>query len=383
MIKRLPVESPVTEYLHAKAARLGIPLSGSFELTPLCNLQCRMCYVRMTRAQQEAVRPLRTAEEWLSLGRQAREAGLLYLLLTGGEPFSHPEFPKILAGLHAMGLLISINSNGTLIDEETVAWLKKTPPVRVNMTLYGASNDTYGRLCGLANGFDRAVEAIHLLTKADIPVKLNCSLTPYNCGDLEEMFAFARREGLPIQASSYMFPPVRRDPGQVGRNARFSPEEAAYFAARIEALNNEAAFLMRAAEEQAHFLNLEDVPCAAADGPGEGMRCRAGKCSFWVTWEGKLLPCGMFPGGTDVFQCGFARSWERAKEEAAAIRLSAACKSCVLRTQCRNCAAMAFTECGDYQGVPEYRCRMARAYPDAVRRVQAEIQAKADKEKTV
>ena len=54
MIKRLPVESPVTEYLHAKAARLGIPLSGSFELTPLCNLQCRMCYVRMTRAQQEA-----------------------------------------------------------------------------------------------------------------------------------------------------------------------------------------------------------------------------------------------------------------------------------------------------------------------------------------
>ena len=376
MMKRQPVESPVTEYLHAKAARLGIPLSGSFELTPLCNLRCRMCYVRMTKAQQEARRPLRTAEEWLSLGRQAREAGLLYLLLTGGEPFSHPEFPHILAGLHDMGLLISINSNGTLIDADTVAWLKKTPPVRVNLTLYGASNETYGRLCGQPDGFDRAVTAVQLLRAADIPVKLNCSLTPYNCGDLEEMFAFARQEGVPIQASSYMFPPVRRDPGQVGHNARFSPEEAAYFAARIEALTNETAFLMRAAEEQAHPLKLEDVSCTAAEGPGEGMRCRAGKCSFWVTWEGKLLPCGMFSDGTDVFEQGFDKAWAQAKEEAAAIRLSAACKACTLRTRCRSCAAMALTECGDYAGVPEYRCRMALAYPDAVRRVQAELQAK-------
>lgn len=50
-----------------------------------------------------------------------------------------------------------------------------------------------------------------------------------------------------------------------------------YFAARIEALTNETAFLMRAAEEQAHPLKLEDVPCAAAEGPARGMRCRAGQ----------------------------------------------------------------------------------------------------------
>lgn len=77
----IPVEPPITEYLHAKAARQGIPLSGTFELTPLCNMNCRMCYVRMSREQQEAIRPLRTAAQWLELGRQAKEQGLLYLLL--------------------------------------------------------------------------------------------------------------------------------------------------------------------------------------------------------------------------------------------------------------------------------------------------------------
>ena len=135
----IPVEPPITEYLHAKAARQGIPLSGTFELTPLCNMNCRMCYVRMSREQQEAIRPLRTAAQWLELGRQAKEQGLLYLLLTGGEPFLRPDFREILAGLHQMGLLISINSNGTLIDESVVRWLKETPPVRINITLYGAS----------------------------------------------------------------------------------------------------------------------------------------------------------------------------------------------------------------------------------------------------
>ena len=129
------VEPVITEYLHIKASRLGIPLNGTFELTPLCNMNCRMCYVRMDRKQQEAVRPLRTAEEWLALGEEAKERGMTYLLLTGGEPFMRPDFRQIMQGLHRMGFVLSINSNGTMINEETVEWLKETPPVRINITL--------------------------------------------------------------------------------------------------------------------------------------------------------------------------------------------------------------------------------------------------------
>ena len=89
----MPVEGRITEYLHQKAARSGVPLSGSFELTPCCNMTCKMCYIRMTKAQQEAVAPLRTAQEWVELGRMAKERGMLYLLLTGGEPFLRQDFP--------------------------------------------------------------------------------------------------------------------------------------------------------------------------------------------------------------------------------------------------------------------------------------------------
>lgn len=371
---RIPVEPRITEYLHRKASAAGTPLSGTFELTPTCNMNCRMCYVRMSQAQQQAIAPLRTTEEWLALGREAMQQGMLYLLLTGGEPFMLPNFRQILAGLHQMGLVISINSNGTLIDEQTVEWLKQTPPTRINITLYGASDATYGRLCRNPQGFTQVTRAIRLLKEAGILVKLNCSVTPYNAADLEQIVAFARSEQLVVQPTSYMFPPLRRDASKIGWNDRFDPEEAAYQAARIEALlNGPEEFIQRAKTMDLSLSGEVGDDCPDL-GEGEGIRCRAGKCSFWVTWDGRLLPCGMLPDqGERVFELGFAEAWRRVRASAAAIRLPAKCKTCPQKEQCRACAAMVVTESGNFSTVPEYRCRMSHAYPAACAKLAAQL----------
>lgn len=372
-----PVEATMTNYLYTKASRNGMPLSGTFELTPCCNMACKMCYVRKTKEEQEKIAPLRTAKEWLELGKTAREQGMLYLLLTGGEPFLRPDFQEILSGLHRMGLLISINSNGTLIDEKTVEWLKETPPVRINITLYGASDETYARLCGNPKGFTQTARAIRLLKEAGIQVKINCSVTPYNVDDLEGIYAFAREEGLLVQATSYMFPPLRRDTSMVGQNDRFSPQEAAYQSACILALDlGEDEFLRRVSRDESLAFPQEiEEDCPEIDGEGDGIRCRAGKCSFWITWDGRMLPCGMFPEGNaqNVFQIGFEKAWEQVHEEALAIRLPAKCSGCTLRDQCKACAAMVMTESGNFHTVPEYRCKMAKAHGAACRQKGQEI----------
>ena len=372
-----PVEATMTNYLYTKASRNGMPLSGTFELTPCCNMACKMCYVRKTKEEQEKIAPLRTAKEWLELGKTAREQGMLYLLLTGGEPFLRPDFQEILSGLHRMGLLISINSNGTLIDEETVEWLKETPPVRINITLYGASDETYARLCGNPKGFTQTARAIRLLKEAGIQVKINCSVTPYNVDDLEGIYAFAREEGLLVQATSYMFPPLRRDTSMVGQNDRFSPQEAAYQSACILALDlGEDEFLRRVSRDESLAFPQEiEEDCPEIDGEGDGIRCRAGKCSFWITWDGRMLPCGMFPEGNaqNVFQIGFEKAWKQVHEEALAIRLPAKCSGCTLRDQCKTCAAMVMTESGNFHTVPEYRCKMAKAHGAACRQKGQEI----------
>lgn len=373
----IPVEPKLTEYLHAKAARAGIPLNGTFELTPCCNMDCRMCYVRMSRREQEAIAPLRTAEEWLALAETARDQGLMYLLLTGGEPFLRPDLRKILSGLNAMGLLVSINSNATLIDEDVISWLKETPPIRMNVTLYGASDATYERLCGNPQGFTQAVRGIRLLKEAGIAVRINCSVTPYNVDDLEGIFSFARQEGLLVQGSSYMFPPLRRNLSAKDWNCRLTAEEAAYQSARMNCLlNGEEYYLEQMKNRNAMALTGEAVEdCPELPTEGGGIRCRAGKCSFWVTWDGRMLPCGMFSGGeaSNVFETGFAEAWANVRKTAAAIRMPPKCTACQLRDQCRACAAMALTETGSFDQVPEYRCRMMHSFEAAGRRLEQEI----------
>lgn len=370
---QIPVEPAVTEYLHRKASIAKIPLSGTFELTPVCNMNCKMCYVRMSAMQQEAIRALRSADEWLALGERAKKEGLLYLLLTGGEPFLHPQFREIITGLHNMGFVISVNSNGTLIDERTVAWLKETPPMRINITLYGASDETYNRLCGNPKGFTQVTKAIRLLREARISVKLNCSVTPLNAEDLPAIIAFAQREKLVIQVSSYMFPPLRKDPTKVGVNDRFTPEDAAYYAAMTEyLLNGREAFFAKSDEE------LPALPGDSGDDcftEGEKIRCRAGKCSFWITWEGNMMPCGMFPGTykNNVFENDFLACWKRVVEDTDGIRLPSKCRDCSIKDSCKACAAMVITESGCFDRVPEYRCQMAYAFPAARKKLKQQL----------
>ena len=148
---QIPVEPPVTEYLFRKATKQRIPLGGTFELTPVCNMDCRMCYVKMSRQQQEAIRPLMTAGEWIRLAEEAKNQGMLYLLLTGGEPFSRPDFREIMTGLHDMGLVLTINSNGTLITEKTMeqSLYSEGKAVRKSQGIYpGDKSDPYAPGCG-------------------------------------------------------------------------------------------------------------------------------------------------------------------------------------------------------------------------------------------
>lgn len=259
------VEPRLTQYLFDRASRTLTPLSGTFELSPVCNLACKMCYVRKTPAEVAASpRPPVGLIQWLSIAEQARDAGMLYLLLTGGEPFLWQDFWPLYERLSTMGFLISINSNGTLLDEARVARLAEHPPTRINITLYGAGNETYEALCGRSGMFDRVDRAITLLRQAGILVKLNCSLTPHNAGDLEGIVSYAAERDLILEVNTYMFPPLRRDPTMVGRNDRFTPAETAHY-------HMERYRLQRGEEDFTRF--LQNILRGIAPPPGLDEDC--------------------------------------------------------------------------------------------------------------
>jgi len=351
---------PLTDYLYAKACRLYIPLNGTFELTPTCNFSCRMCYVRKTQAEvKSSPRGILKLDDWRRIAAQARDAGMLDLLLTGGEPLLWPDFWTLYEELVDMGFLVSVNTNGSLIDEQAVARFRKRPPQKVNITLYGASDETYERLCGITGVFAKVDSAIRSLMDAGITVRLNCSLTPDNAKDIDWITDYAKARGTVLTLTTYMFPPVRRDQTKIGVNERFSPEEASDYMFR---------YLRRDRGEERYQGYLKNVLNGYAEPPGldaecvdpvDGqIRCRAGKASFWVTWDGWMLPCGlMLEPKTDLKEQDFASAWKQLTEKTAAVRLSGVCDKCPNKKICHPCAAIAYAETGSFAGVPTYRCR--------------------------
>ena len=73
----------IEQQMFAMATEKKVPLYGVLELLPLCNLNCDMCYVRLSKAEMEQKGRLRTKEEWIKLAHQMKDAGTLFLLLTG------------------------------------------------------------------------------------------------------------------------------------------------------------------------------------------------------------------------------------------------------------------------------------------------------------
>ena len=355
-----PPSVPITEFMYRKASQRLIPLSGTFELSPVCNFDCKMCYVRKT-AQEVAAspRPILTLEDWLRIARQARDEGLVYLLLTGGEPFLWPDFWPLYRQLVYMGFIISINTNGSMIDAAAVEQLKQLPPRRINITLYGANDDTYYKLCGVRNQFSRVDSAIMGLKEAGIEVKLNCSLTLHNQQDLDQMIAYAQARDLEMSVTTYMFPPIRKDADAVGVNdARFTPEDAARYRLRAYQLQNSPQNYYRLLCDIQKGRTLPLGLDESCEDPVDGkIRCRAGKASFWVTWDGWMTPCGLMPTPrVDAAALPFGQAWAEITRLAGQVRLSGLCEKCPSVGVCHPCAAMAIAETGTASGMPQYLC---------------------------
>ncbi|WP_455544011.1 radical SAM/SPASM domain-containing protein [Intestinibacter sp.] len=342
--------------LCEKAGANRIPLSGAIELLPLCNMDCEMCYIRLSKKEMESMGRLKTADEWIELAKEMKEAGTLFMLLTGGEPFLYPDFDKVYNALRDMGMIITLNTNGTLIDEKVADMLAKNKPRRVNITLYGGSNETYARLCKNPNGFDQTVNAIKLLKERNIDVKMNVSVVEQNKMDIEAIYHTAVKLDVPVEVNTYMYPNTKGVKGEFKQESRLCAKDAAKMNITIKYNTyTEESFMKNRIEY------LSKYEWAKQNEPPTEMQisCRAGKSSFWIDWKGNMCTC-VFLENTkmDVFENGFKKSWQYIIEETDKLFLPKKCVLCDKRTVCQVCVASVYCENGNMDEAPQYLCEM-------------------------
>ena len=355
MNKKVNTEPYIATYLHSKGRRMGLPIGGNFELTARCNFNCPMCYVHLSNDDVAAQGKELTAQQWIDIARAAKDKGMVFALLTGGEPFVRKDFFEIYDAMKEMGLMISINTNGSMLKGEIRRRLIENPPFRINVSLYGGCTETYKNMCGQA-AFDEVVENIRAIKEAGIDIRLNVSITPYNQQDIEKIYAISQELGVHVKASSYMYPSIRVNGGKYGYGDRLSPVEAARCGVRWDLQRfTEEEFALRA-ENMKNLISVEEPDCSTD--MVEGVKCRAGSSSFWLTWDGRMLPCGMMPEPVAYpLEVGFDAAWETIMAKTAEIRTPAQCTACPKKQVCPVCAAVTITETGRFDGVPTYVCQ--------------------------
>ena len=360
-------EPPLVRKLHAVGRKLGTPVAGTFELTAGCNFNCRMCYIHDSGAKPDQTREL-TAEQWLSVGKQAADAGTVFVLLTGGEPLLRPDFARIYTGLKKLGLMVSVNTNGLLLSGETAELLIKNPPMRLNVTLYADNAEGYLRVCGV-NAFERVLANIRRMKEAGVQVKINLSFNPGNADRADQLSALVEALGLQSQASVYMYPPVRRAQKNASAD-RLSPEDAARLRLRWETLRGRTQKLLSSAD----ILNrLASRECEDAVPPTEGVRCRAGHTAYWIGATGEMLMCGMIPlSAGSVPQEGFDVCWQKTRALMKTVTMPAQCTACNLRPVCCVCPAACYSETGAFTKAPSYLCEMSGCMAQLLRTMKKE-----------
>lgn len=348
-------EFSLEKMLMARAAQQYRPINGSIELLPLCNMNCRMCYVRLSRLEMDQMGSLLPLEDWMRITEEMQKAGVVFMLLTGGEPLLYPGFRELYLKLQELGMILTVNTNGTLIDEEWAAFFGAHRPRRINITLYGASEKTYRKLCRF-EGYEKTVRAIKLLRAHGVDVKINGSVVKENVHDMEAIYALGRSLDVPVHMDTYMLPGLHDRLRPIEEQSRLLPEDAAW--AELQTMKNEYPAKVFEEYRQRKCKELQEPlssPC--------NISCMAAHCSFTVNWQGHMKPCVMQPEpAVSVFEHGFEAAWKQIVDGAKPLCFNEKCGSCAYRPVCKICVSAALLETGAYDGVPEYLCRQAKAY---------------------
>ncbi len=344
----VPTEyGPLVRELHERAARLRQPINGAFELTSACNLSCRMCYVRQSGSDRKARGKEMSAAQWLELARQAKDNGLLFLLLTGGEIFLRRDFFDIYEPLTRMGLVITLFTNGTLVTRAIAERLAQAPPSRTEITLYGATAATYEAITGVAGSFAACCAGIETLLANRVPLGLKTTITRYNVAELEEMRQMAHNWGLTFSGAWLLSQRPDGQPSDV-ENCRLSAEECVELEATDRASANEMS-------EAA----LREPP----SGNDDNFYCKAGKAAFTINPSGDMNVCLLLPvPAARPLESGFQAAWAQVgKYVDSALAPSSVCLSCDARVYCGRCPAWSLIETGTLTEPVPYWCDIARA----------------------
>jgi radical SAM protein with 4Fe4S-binding SPASM domain len=327
-----------------------VPLAGTIEMTRRCNNRCRHCYNNLPATESQALADELRPVELVRIIDEAAAAGCVWLLLTGGEIFLRPDFREIYTHAKQSGLLVTLFTNGTLVTPELADFLAELRPFSIEVTLYGATRETYERVTETPGSFGRCLRGIGHLRDRGLPLKLKATVSALNRHETREMKRMAEDDlGLPFRFDALLNARCDGLPGPL--DVRLAPEQVVQLdladPERAEALRD---FAWKRNGRAAHNGTTPLYPCGG------------GAHSFAIDPYGRLRACAISPdAGYDLRNGSFEEGWGRFLARLRERRLDRAtkCLACSLKELCGMCPANGELEGGDPQQPVDFLCRVA------------------------
>lgn len=340
--RRMEWLDPFYKAVWEKAFADAIPISGTFELTPRCNFNCRMCYVHLKPSEIHKYGKELTAKEWIRVAREAKEAGTTWLCITGGEPLMHPEFETIWKELTQMGFFITLQTNASMIEGKLQKLLEDYPPKGVKITLYGSNDEIYEQVCQVPNGFTKVDQGIRTLKEMKIPIQLVSTIIRQNEEDVKRMAFYALKNGMKWNAN-----------GGIQTSIRGTDSEARKVRIQ-EKLDAERYCEIRYRIKYKKFVDINRKPCTY---------CKDYRLGYWVTWNGDIRFCSfMNEPNYSIKDLPFIDAWKKLISYEEKLDWPEECFECEANIVCFKCIGSLSAMSGSPHLVKKEFCNKIKNY---------------------
>ncbi len=336
-----------------KAITNTIPLSGLIELTNKCNENCIHCYrVVMNRREVDYEILKNVFDELVSLST-------LYLTFTGGEIFLHKDVLKVLSYAKNLRFFVIIKTNGLLLTEDKIKFLRDIGINRIDFSLYAVNSNIHDYITKLEGSYKKTLTAIENCKKEGLNVRINVPIMKYNKNEVETLIQLA--EKLQIEKTFDPFISPKLDGNRKPLVYRLNPLEIKKIQEKLKNFERK---------------DLTDVECDSVNAENEGdilnsICCSAGFSQFYINSYGDVTPCVAFPLVCgNIFMSSFTQIWKKSKEfqsvRATRIKDLPTCSKCSFIDECNRCPGNAFIETGDFRSFSPSSCEYAFGSQEAV-----------------
>jgi len=329
-------QGTIIEQMSCRADRLLIPLTVLLEPTRRCNLECRHCY-----RIENFNRPEMPYRRIIDLIIELRQAGCLFLTISGGEPLLHPDFLDICHQAHSLNMAVSIFSNGTLMTKPLVEQLTKLNIIDIHLSIYGANPATHDAITQNKGSHAKTINTALMLKDHGLSVRFKYIMMKNNVQEYKELLNLAQNMAIPYDIDPIITP---RDDGDMAPTS-FS-------------LSNKDLELI-----------YQDAVPSAAD-TKQDHTCSSGRSYCAINSYGDVYPCVQLPMPSgNIMSTTFIDIWHNSKQLREIRNFyspnQTACANCTEIDYCSPCPGMNYLETKNIYGISSETCRHARAIKKA------------------